>query len=76
MTNDDFRPLILTGIRQAEIVSTKLQKEPYAHTFAIPLRRTIEMVVPLAQKQNISIETNNLFIERKMRCTLEVKAKI
>lgn len=65
--HDDFlRPLTLTGIRQAEMVSSKLQKQPYTHIFASPLRRSVETVVPLAKKQNISVETNNLLVERKM----------
>lgn len=65
--HDDFlRPLTLTGIRQAEIISAKLQKQPYTRIFTSPFRRSIETVVPLAKKQNISIETNNLLIERKM----------
>ena len=65
--HDDFLgPLTSTGIRQAEVVSSKLQKQPYTHIFASPMRRSVETVVPLAKKQNVSIEINNLLIERKM----------
>ncbi|MDF7673054.1 histidine phosphatase family protein [Lactobacillus sp. ESL0701] len=65
--HDDWtRPLTRLGQQQAQEIADKFKNVSLTAIYSSPFNRAVATVTPLAQQQNLIVQTSNLLIERRM----------
>lgn len=65
-SEDDQRPLSLSGQKKAHEIATLLHRYPISEIYSSPYRRALESIQPLAHMLNIKIRTDERLVERRL----------